>query len=110
MQTVVHVYCSRGRSLRDAIAHDVELEDYRLTVVRSHQAGRNPGWLKLHSTEPVERPGAVNVEWNRDLSVLTCRVVTKGGNRPAMIVSDLVDYLLARHWRRLQSVTISPRA
>lgn len=109
MQTVVHVYCRRGNSLRDAIARDERLEKYKLTVVRAHQAGRNPGWLKLHSTEPMERPGAVNIEWSRDLNVLTCRVVTKGGNRPATIVSDLVAYLLARHWGRLESLIISPR-
>lgn len=108
MQTVVHVYCRRGRSLRDAMARDSRLEDHRLEVVRAHQAGRNPGWLKLRSTD-AERPGAVNVEWSRDLNVLTCRIVTKLGNKPAMIVSDLIDYLLARHWRRLESVTISPR-
>ena len=108
MQTVVHVYCRRGLSLRDAIARDPRLDQHRLEVVRAHQAGRNPGWLKLHSTDP-ERPGAVNIEWNRDLNILTCRIVTKLGNKPAMIVSDLVKYLLACHWGRLESVTISRR-
>ncbi len=110
MQTVLHVYCRRGPSLRDAVAHDRRLlrRRYRLMVVTAHKAGRNPGWLKLRSTEP-DRPGAVNVEWNRDLNVLTCRVVTKLRNRPNLIVSDLLDYLLARHWRRLESITIAPR-
>lgn len=109
MQTVIHVYCRPGQSLRDAVAHDGRLlRRYRLKVVAAHKPGRNPGWLKLRSTEP-DRPGAVNIEWNRDVNVLTCRVVTKLRNRPHLIVSDLLDYLLARHWRRLESITIAPR-
>jgi hypothetical protein len=108
MQTVVHVYFRPGPSLRDAIARDPRLRRHHLKVVRAHTPGRNPGWLKLRSTE-ARRPGAVNVEWNRDLSLLTCRLVTKHRNRPIAIASDLIGYLLARHWRRLESLTIAPR-
>ncbi len=108
MQTVIQVYCRRGQSLRDAVARDRRLRRHRLTVVKAHQPGRNPGWLKLRSTDP-ERPGAINIEWNRDVALLTCRVVTKHRNRPHLIIGDFLDYLLARHWRRLESITIAPR-
>jgi hypothetical protein len=108
MQTVVQVFCTPGRSLRDAISGDRRLQGHDLGVVAARKPGRNPGWLKLRSLHP-ERPGAVNVEWNRDLRLLTCRIVTKLRNRPNMIASDLVGYLLSRHWRRIESITIAPR-
>lgn len=108
MQTVVQVFCTPGRSLRDAISGDRRLDRHSLDVIAAHKPGRNPGWLKLRSRKP-ERRGAINIEWNRDLRLLTCRIVTKLRNRPNMIASDFVDYLLSRHWRRIESITIAPR-
>ena len=108
MQTLIHVYCRRGDSLRRRIATDDRLADHHLEVVVQQIAGRKPGWLKLHSTEP-DRPGALNIEWDGDTAVLTCRVVTRNRNRPDLIVGDFLEYLLACQWGRIEQVTVAPR-
>jgi hypothetical protein len=108
MQTVVQVICSAGPSLRDAIGGDPKLESFGLQVARQHQPGRSPGWAKLHAVSP-EVPGAVNVEWNTSTGTLVCRVVTKGRSRAGPLVGALVNYLLSRYPRRVQTITIVPR-
>jgi len=108
VQTVIHVFCRRGRSLREGIARDRRLARYCLEVVKEKQPGRSPGWLKLRSTTGSV-PGVVNVEWDKDLNLLTCRVVTKLGNKPKRIVGDLVAYFLGAHWGRAEAVSIALR-
>lgn len=108
MQTLIQVYCTRGPSLRERIADSARLGRHRLEVTREHTPGRSPGWMKVHSTEPG-RPGAMNIEWDRHSRLLTCRVITKGGNRPNLIISDFIDYLLAHHRRRIEAISIRPR-
>jgi hypothetical protein len=108
VQTLVHVYCTRGPSLREKIADDRRLGEFSLVVQKEHQPGRSPGWMKLHSTERG-RHGAVNVEWDGATHVLQCRVVTRGGGRPEMILGDLIEYLLSRHRRRIEFVAVVPR-
>ena len=109
MQTLIQVYLKSRTSLRDAIAGDTRhLSDYDFKVVREQQPGRNPGWLKLRGTLS-DRPGAINVEWHSGTGVPTCRVVNRGGARPHRIIGDFLDYLLFRHRKRIQWVTIAPR-
>jgi hypothetical protein len=43
MQTLVHVYCWRGQSLRERIAKDFKLESFKLQVVKEQKPGRQPG-------------------------------------------------------------------
>ena len=45
MQILVQVLCSKGQSLREAIANDTRLESFNLQVVREMQPGRAPGWM-----------------------------------------------------------------
>jgi len=108
VQTVIHVFCRRGRSLRERIARDRRLTRYHLEVVKAKQPGRSPGWMKLRSTRGSV-PGVANVEWDKDLNLLTCRVVTKLGNKPKRIVGDLVAYFLGAHWGRAEAVSIALR-
>lgn len=107
MQILVHVLCTKGRSLREAIANDARIEQFGLAVGRERQPGRAPGWLKLHSS--VSAPGALNVEWDRQTAVLNARVVTRGSAQASPIVGHLVNYLLARHPRRILSITTAFR-
>ncbi len=108
MQTLITVHCTRGASLRDAIENDPQREKrHALEVVWAHKPGRYPGWLKLRSTAP-DRPGAVNVEWDGDARLLLCRVITRGKSRQHLIIGDLVDYLIARHRRRIRFMVITP--
>lgn len=108
MQTLVEVYCTRGPSLRERIAGDKRLEEHLLMVKKEMQPGRKPGWMKLGSTD-ASRHGAINVEWDANNSILRCRVVTRGQGKPHLIVGDFLEYLLARHRRRVQHVAIVPR-
>jgi len=106
MQLLVQVYCRGTGSLRNRMAGDRQLEKYRLWVEKEQTPGRKPGWMKLQSTGRVRR-GAINVEWDADAKLLTCRVITRVG-RPAGIVGDLVSYLLARHHRRIKAILVLP--
>lgn len=106
MQTVIHVHCSRGGSLRERIARDPQLEKYLLYVVKEQKPGRYPGWLKIRSTQP-DRRGAINVQWDAT-GVLRCRVVNRGAGKPNSIVGDFLEYVLARHRKRLRTITVVP--
>jgi len=107
MQTPIHVHCTTGKSLRDKIAKDKRLADHSLYVVKEHQVGRSPGWLKIKSTEPG-RQGAINLQWDAE-GVLRCRVVNRGKGKPDSIVGDFLEYLLARHSGRIIVVSVLPR-
>ena len=107
MQVLVQVLCSKGQSLREAIANDGRLEKFGLQVTRQMQPGRAPGWLKLHSAESAR--GALNVEWDAQSSVLSAPVITRGSRRPSPIVGEFINYLLARHGSRVQSITTAYR-
>ena len=104
MQTLVHVYCWRGQSLRERIAKDRKLESFKLQVVKEHKPGRRPGWLKLHSNTPGRR-GAINLQWDAS-GLLRCRVVNRGSGKPSSIIGDFVEYVLARHRKRVRTITI----
>ncbi len=106
MQTLVHVYCTRGKSLREQVANDNHLDRHFLQVVREQKPGRRPGWLKVRSTESNRR-GAINVQWDT-AGVLRCRVVNRGAGKPNLILGDFLDYLLARFRKRLRSIIVVP--
>ena len=107
MQTVIQVTCYRGGSLREAVANDMRLERYHLAVSRQKISGRNPGWAKLHSTDP-DVPGAINLEWDPATKTLMVRVVTKGGNTADRITGDFLAYLMRCQRRRIRSVLVLP--
>ena len=107
MQIVITALCKKGNSLREAIAGDDRLDAFRLQVVKQLQPGRSPGWLKIRSTE--RQRGAINVQWDGQAQVLTARVVTRGSRAPSAIVGDFINYLLARHGRRVVAITTAQR-
>ncbi len=107
MQILIHALCTKGQSLREAIANDPRLEGHGLEVVREKQAGRAPGWMKLRSADSAR--GALNVEWDAGSAVLSARVITRGSRRPSPIVGDFVNYLLDRHRARVQTITTAYR-
>ena len=107
MQILVQVLCSKGKSLREAIARDSRLARHDLEVTRQMQPGRAPGWMKLHATDA--RRGALNIEWDAQSAVLSARVITRGSRRPSPIVGDFINYLLDRHSGRVQSITTAHR-
>ena len=107
MQILVQVLCSKGRSLRQAIANDQRLSKYGLQVTLEHQPGRAPGWMKVHSADA--KRGALNIEWDAQSAVLSARVVTRGSRRPSPVVGDFVNYVLDRHASRVQAITTAYR-
>ncbi|MFI5256655.1 MAG: hypothetical protein ACHQRK_05275 [Gemmatimonadales bacterium] len=107
MQILVQALCTKGKSLREAIGSDARLAQHRLQVTRQMQAGRAPGWMKLHATDT--RRGALNIEWDTQSAVLSARVITRGSRKPSPIVGDFINYLLSRHGSRVQTVTVAFR-
>jgi hypothetical protein len=108
MQTVIQVIATGSGSLRNKIMSDPQLEKKFGFIKVSHkQPGRSHGWAKIHSARDVH--GAINVEWHARSRTLICRVVTKLGNKPNSIIGDFVDYLLARHQRRILAIHIMRR-
>ena len=108
MQILVQVVCTRGRSLRDAIAKDARLQRHRLRVSEQKRSGRAHGWTKVHSTEP-DRRGAINLAWDANTNLLLARVITRGLGMPGLIVGDFVDLLMSRYRKRIQAINIIPR-
>jgi hypothetical protein len=106
MQILIQVLCTKGRSIRQAIADDQRIGRFGLQVTKEAQPGRAPGWLKLHAEE---MRGALNVEWDAQSSVLSARVITRGSRKPSPIVGAFVNYLLQRHDGRVQSITTAIR-
>jgi len=80
----------RRKSLRDVIAHDEKLWKYNFYVEAKQKPGRSPGWAKIHSVNPNVR-GAINISWQSRVKILTCRVITKGTGKPAMIIRWLYE-------------------
>ena len=107
MQTLIQVFCAGKGSLREAIAKDAKIEKYDLTVSEIKSHGRSSGWSKIHST--VGSYGAINIEWDANTNMLSCRVITRKGGNPSSIISEFIYYLLSRHKKRVQSINIVPR-
>src|SRR5712692_3182908 len=104
MQVVIQAACSRGRSMRDLIVHDLKIENHGLILSETKRSTRRRGWAKLHGLSQ-ELPGAINVQWDPAPSVLLCRVVTRSRD-PGALAGRLVGYLLSRHRRQLQAIHI----
>ncbi len=107
MQTLVQVICTSGLSVRDAIANDARLGAHNFEILLERKVGRAPGWTKLRSRAEGRR-GSINIQWSSATKVLSCRVVNKGSGKPNLIIGDFVNYLLQRHRRRVQLITVLP--
>lgn len=105
MQTLIQVVCTKGKSVRDAIANDPRLERNGLKLIKERQPGRSPGWTKIKGVQ-ANRRGSMNIQWNGSTSILVCRVVNRGAGKPNLLVGDFIDFLLARHHRRVRHITI----
>ena len=88
--------------------NDRRIESHGLTVRQQKKAGRPHGWAKVHSIYP-DRRGALNIEWDSNANILLCRVVTRGGAGPNLIIGDFVDYLLHRYSKRIVAINIMRR-
>lgn len=108
MPILVQVVCTRGQSMRVAVAKHARLEEHDLKVTEQKRQGRSRGWTKVRSTIPG-RHGAINLEWDADTGVLVSRVVTRGKGKPNHIIGDFVDFLLRRFRSRVQTINIIPR-
>lgn len=107
MQTIVQIICTKGNSLRDAIANDAKLDSYSFTVLSEKKHGRSPGWTSVRSTDKEHR-GTIKIQWNAGTQFLICRVINKGAGRPDQIIGAFIGYILERHRKRLKLITILP--
>jgi len=107
MQTVIQVLCKKGKSLREVITKDqqIENEPYRLKRKKCKSPSRPNGWTEVSSLD--RSPGALKIEWDASAQTLICRVITKLGNSPSSIVGNFVSYLVARHSKRFVTIIIS---
>ena len=106
MQLLIQVVCTRGKSLRDAIARHPKIEEHGLIVSRQLKQARFPGWTKLHSVLE-HRDGAINVQWNPHAALLVARIVTRGKGDPGLIAGDFIGFLLRRFKRRVHSINVA---
>src|ERR1017187_966549 len=91
MQTAIQVICTSAPSLRTLIADQARgSEAWIVSLERS--VGRNPGWMKVKSTERGIW-GALNISWDTETRTLTCRVVNKRYGTPHAIVGRFVAFL-----------------
>ena len=102
MQILIHALCTKGGSLREAIANDPRLGRHDLEILREKQPGRAPGWMKIRSAG--ETRGVLNIEWHPQTSVLSARVITRGSGKASPIVGDFVNYLLRQHAKRVRTI------
>ncbi len=101
------VRCTSNQSLRKDIGRDEKvLNDHDLTVVVRKKKGRTKGWTKLRSTRGAA--GAINLDWNAQERTLTCRVVTRQGNKPHELLGDFTRYLMVRHPKVIQALAVFP--
>lgn len=106
MQTAVQVICKRGPSLRKLIGDQYrKLEGCNFTAAAIRKHGRNPGWLKVKSTEPGVW-GALNLAWDPGTRTLTCRCVNRRLGTPHQIIGRFLDFLLRYHSLRIKVISI----
>ena len=107
MQTAIQVICTSGPSLRAQIADQGRVSDAWLVSEKS--VGRNPGWMKVKSTERGIW-GALNIRWDAEARTLTCRVVNKRYGTPHQIIGRFVAFLLEqdknRNNKRIKMINI----
>jgi len=103
MQTAIQVICTSGPSLRRLIAD--QAGNSEAWLVAEKIVGRNPGWMKVKSTERGAW-GALNISWDADTRTLTCRVVTKRYGTPHRIIGRFVDFLLEHYRERIKLISI----
>lgn len=107
MQTIIQVFTTGNTSLRETITGDQKLEEWRLKVLIKQKPGRQPGWAKVGSVDPDIR-GTINMDWDSSARILSCRVVTKQGNKPSDLIGDFIAYLIERHGRRIRTINLVP--
>ena len=107
MQTVIQVVTTGRGSLRNKIMSDPQLKKFELNPSEHQRPGRPHGWAKIHSAR--EAHGVINLEWHSRTGVLICRVVTKLGHKPNLIIGDFINYLLARQQSRILAIHIMRR-
>jgi len=107
MQTVIMVVTTgRGRCETRSGAIRSR-EEIQAGPTEDRRPARPHGRAKIHSAR--EAHGVINLEWHSRTGVLTCRVITKLGNKPNSIIGDFIDYLLARHQSRILAIHIMRR-
>ena len=104
MQTAIQVICTSGRSLRTQIAEQAR-DSEAWIVSRERNIGRNPGWMKVKSTERGVW-GALNITWEAQTRTLTCRVVNRRDGTPHAIIGRFIDFLLENYKDRIQLISI----
>jgi len=107
MQTAIQVICTKGPSLRALIGDQARNSEGWTVTEKS--AGRNPGWMKIKSTER-DIWGALNIYWDAETHTLTCRVVNKRYGTPQAIIGRFVTFLLdqdrKRRKKRIKMISI----
>ena len=105
MQTIIQVFATGPKSLRDRVVNDPKLEEFGLVLSEQKRQGRPHGWTKLHMNGSH---GAINIEWHAASQTLICRVVTRGG-KPHDIAAAFLRYLLARLSKQIASIHVLPQ-
>ena len=101
-----------GISLRDALNTDLARDKDRpkakkrfpVQLAKQHKADRSPGWSWVHSGNGGK--GSIRYQWTRDLNILECWAVTKGGNRPSQLMGEFIEAVLNSQRAKIKSIHI----
>lgn len=109
------VVCTKGRSLRDSLnerlASDRHRSDeaakYQIYLKKERKLDRRHGWSWVESRNAAR--GVVRYRWNRQLRMLECWAVTRGGNRASQLMGEFIETLLDTHRRRIKHIHVDVR-
>src|SRR5881227_1660452 len=97
-------------SLRHALNTDLARDKGRakkrfpVELAKHHKADRSPGWSWVHSGNGGK--GSIRYQWNRDLNILECWAITKGGNRPSQLMGEFIEAVLNSQRAKIKSIHI----
>jgi hypothetical protein len=99
-------------SLRDALNADLARDNerpedkkrFQMTLARQRKVTRSPGWSLVHSLN--DGKGSIRYQWNRELNILECWAVTKGGNRPSQVIGEFIEAVLDSQRAKIKSIHI----
>lgn len=90
-------------SLRKQIGNDLAKGCHEHLYVESHKdVDRSPGWMKVKADAYY---GVLNIEWDSSCHMLVVRAVSKG-QQPYPLLGVFVEYILAKHGKRVQNMLI----
>ena len=106
MQVIIHIMVNpseQEESLRKKIITDLSENGHGLEVGRQKKRGRQKGWADITAKDCH---GALKISWDNSSKTLTARAITKGGNRPDLLMALFIRYLICERAQEIGTIVI----